>query len=403
MFSDSFSDSPDSSENEPAGDDDYIIDRWAESHLEREMDDDDPEFYNEEDSESFIHDDHPDFQDIPSPDPHSQSYPLSPRNASEYYNENTPAEQWQTADESMNASEQAVQPNPQRSPSPLPDHPRPSDAQPSERNRTYPPSNHTAVSPQRVEYSEEDEEEVEPIVYNELQDHIDRQAFVPWFSEFPPQVQQTIARREVVHDQGQTLRELAIHVLGNIAERVDLAATDIPPNLIRLAMQPPPNQSQGSPNAGGPGSQLPSTPPKKHEFQICKNEELIEPPQDEILICCTFTSLYLLDSKLNFLTGISNFVPFAPTLLPRMASIARLTLIEYVPELSLIIAASQGCRAARLIRIVRFPNGYIELVPLNVLPENLNEVEKAGPITGLLFHIFSSLLLSPLYLLNLKN
>lgn len=111
-----------------------------------------------------------------------------------------------------------------------------------------------------------------------------------------------------------------------------------------------------------------------------------QPPQEgqdceELLICCTFHSVYLMNSKLEQLAMLNNCVPLTRN---RMGYMERYSLMDYIPELSLLILGSQGWGRVVLIRVVQFPTGKYELIPEKFIPEDERVLEEPlGCVTGL--------------------
>jgi hypothetical protein len=91
----------------------------------------------------------------------------------------------------------------------------------------------------------------------------------------------------------------------------------------------------------------------------------------ELLLLGTFQHLFLCDSQFNVLATLYYALRRPPIQLPPlMMSMARLSLMEHIPELSLAIVGSQGCATVLLVRIVRNSiNSKHELMPEKVLPE----------------------------------
>jgi len=114
------------------------------------------------------------------------------------------------------------------------------------------------------------------------------------------------------------------------------------------------------------------------KFQVQKRAPYTN---DEVLLCGTTRTLYLLDSRLRQLATLQYCVPNSPIMLPYMRHIERISFIEFIPELSLAAVGSQGCAMVTLVRIVKFPNREYGMFPEKVLPE-LSDLPP-GPITGL--------------------
>jgi hypothetical protein len=91
------------------------------------------------------------------------------------------------------------------------------------------------------------------------------------------------------------------------------------------------------------------------------NEQVVEetaevdvPLSKDLLLCGTFHHLYLYNSSFQLLASLHNAVPSSQVPLPViMGHMERLSLIEYIPELSLVVVGSQGNPMISLIKIIR--------------------------------------------------
>jgi len=102
------------------------------------------------------------------------------------------------------------------------------------------------------------------------------------------------------------------------------------------------------------------------------------------LVYCTRRHIFLLDSTLRVLFRVSHAIQrplHAVPLPPLLQEFDRLSLVEYLPELSLLIAGTQGGQQVFLLRIVRdTSNLKFAMIPEGLLPES---VLFLSPIVGL--------------------
>lgn len=97
---------------------------------------------------------------------------------------------------------------------------------------------------------------------------------------------------------------------------------------------------------------------EEHEEEQAPNNEQQDPEialPTELLLCSTFHHLYLYSSSFQLLATLHNAIPPPQTALPAvMVHMERLSLLEYIPELSLVVIGSQGNAAVSLIKIIRY-------------------------------------------------
>jgi len=91
---------------------------------------------------------------------------------------------------------------------------------------------------------------------------------------------------------------------------------------------------------------------------------------DAFILCSTFHHLILLDSSMKVLATLANGIPSPIIPVPAfMQHMARISLLEYIPELSLAVAGSQGCSSVLLVKILRnVTTGKYDLLPESLLP-----------------------------------
>jgi len=103
--------------------------------------------------------------------------------------------------------------------------------------------------------------------------------------------------------------------------------------------------------------------------------------EDSLIICCTFHHIFLCDSSLKILNTLYNAIPRPLVAVPLfLRHMERLSLIEYMPELSLLVVACQGSASALLVRILRNAKSKrYQMLPQKILPP----ISMVCPIAGL--------------------
>jgi len=119
-----------------------------------------------------------------------------------------------------------------------------------------------------------------------------------------------------------------------------------------------------------------------------KNTEAVpQVPENYFILCSTFHDLYIYDS--NFVLQ-SSFLQFFKSISHlNLQIIERLSLLFYIPELSVIVAASQGCCAVIIARIFRdLSTMTYAIEPEIKLPYNTKEFS----VSGLTYYKFSKVI-----------
>eukprot|EP01116_Phalansterium_solitarium_P017678 TRINITY_DN4414_c0_g1_i1.p1 TRINITY_DN4414_c0_g1~~TRINITY_DN4414_c0_g1_i1.p1 ORF type:complete len:259 (-),score=30.37 TRINITY_DN4414_c0_g1_i1:53-829(-) len=109
-----------------------------------------------------------------------------------------------------------------------------------------------------------------------------------------------------------------------------------------------------------------------------------KPPENReelLVLCATFHHLFLFDSKLQPLAALFHAVRPSGIPLPAfMVHMERLSLIEYIPELSVVLVGSQGLCSVAVVRVVRNETtAKYELLPEQSLPR----IPSATPVVGM--------------------
>jgi len=95
-----------------------------------------------------------------------------------------------------------------------------------------------------------------------------------------------------------------------------------------------------------------------------------------LLLCSTFYHLYLFDKDFKQQNALYHGLPRAS---PNLANIERLSIIFYIPELSVVVAASQGACSVLICRICRnLSSMTYSIEPEIRLPVVLQDVPIAG-------------------------
>jgi len=107
-----------------------------------------------------------------------------------------------------------------------------------------------------------------------------------------------------------------------------------------------------------------------------------------LLLCATFYHLYLFDKDFKQLNALYHGLPRAAS--PNLANFERLSILLYIPELSVVVAASQGSCSVLICRICRnLSTMTYSIEPEIRLPELLKE---DVPIAGMTYAQFKTVI-----------